>query len=66
VVWLNVCSETGLLFNHSIEVGIDIVEMYDRVEEAPSQIIHINKITAKNEIKLPSEDTIFQGVKASG
>jgi len=32
----------------------------------PSQMIHINIITAKKEIKEPREETTFQVVKESG
>jgi hypothetical protein len=37
-----------------------------RDEDMASQIIHINMITETNEIRDPSEEITFHGVKASG
>jgi len=64
--WLKVCSDTGEGLSHSMEVEILLLLIHLREEEIPSQIIHINKITEMNEIKLPSEDTTFHVVKLSG
>jgi hypothetical protein len=66
VVWLKVCSKIGDGFIHSIEVEILYEEIHPREEATPSQIIHMNKITDKNEINLPREETTFHVVKASG
>jgi len=37
-----------------------------REDEKDSQIIKLNKTTATTEVYLPSEETTFQVVKASG
>jgi hypothetical protein len=37
-----------------------------REEDSDSQMIHINRITDKNEIKDPSEEITFQVVNESG
>ncbi len=56
----------GILWNHSIEVEVLFLVNQIREEDSDSQIIHTKKITDKNEIKDPKEDTTFQVVKASG
>lgn len=60
------CSLTGVAFNHSSDELILLEEIGFRVVETPSQMIHMNKMTATKEIRDPSEDTIFQVMKASG
>jgi len=49
-----------------MEVEILYDEIHPREEVMPSQIIHMNRITDKNEIKDPREETTFHVVKASG
>jgi len=61
-----VCSRIGDGFIHSMEVEILYDEIHPREEVMPSQIIHMNRITDKNEIKDPREETTFHVVKASG
>jgi len=61
-----VCSRIGDGFIHSMEVEILYDEIHPREEVIPSQIIHMNRITDKNEIKDPREETTFHVVKASG
>jgi len=65
-VWLKVCSETGNMFIHSVEAEVEFLLIQDREEDMLSQMIHINKITDKKEIRDPKDDTTFQEVKASG
>lgn len=60
------CSRIGDGFIHSMEVEILYDEIHPREEVMPSQIIHMNRITDKNEIKDPREETTFHVVKASG
>ena len=60
------CSRIGDGFIHSMEVEILYDEIHPREEVIPSQIIHMNRITDKNEIKDPREETTFHVVKASG
>jgi len=66
VVWLKVCSLIGEAFIHSIEDEMEFVLIIGRVALKLSQMIHINIIMDKNEIKDPKEEIIFQVVKASG
>jgi len=61
-----VCSRIGDGFIHSMEVEMLYDEIHPREEVIPSQIIHMNRITDKNEIKDPREETTFHVVKASG
>jgi len=61
-----VCSKIGFAFIHSIAVVVFVVLMVLRVEMTPSHKIHMNSITDKKETKDPSEDAMFQDVKASG
>jgi hypothetical protein len=49
-----------------VETFILPKEIRLRVLLKDSHTIHINIITAENEIKDPNEETIFQVVKASG
>lgn len=60
------CSVTGYLFNHSIDEFVLFTNTWDRELDRASQIIHVNMITDKKEIKDPSEEIIFQVVKESG
>jgi len=61
-----VCSKIGDGFIHSMEVEMLYEEIHPRDEVIPSQMIHMNRITDKKEIREPSEDTTFHVVKASG
>jgi hypothetical protein len=53
-------------FIHSVEEGMLLYEMCLRDLVIPSQITHMKRMTDKNEINEPSEETMFHVVKASG
>lgn len=65
-VWLNVCSLTGAAFIHSSVVEFLFCLMVFREFVDPSQTSHTSIITAKNEMREPREDKIFQDVNVSG
>jgi len=61
-----VCSLTGEAFIHSIEEEMEFVLIVGRVVLSLSQIIHMNMIIDRNEIREPREEMVFHVVKASG
>jgi len=61
-----VCSDTGVVFIHSILELVFIKNSHPRDEERASQITHTNITTDKNEIRDPKEEITFHAVKASG
>jgi hypothetical protein len=63
---LKVCSLTGVGFSHSRVEGFLLKNNWFREFLMASHMIHMKKITARNEIKDPREETIFHEVKASG
>jgi len=57
---------TGELFIHSVAVERVIEFREFREETKLSHIIHMNITMAKNEIRDPKDETMFQVVNASG
>ena len=63
---LKVCSLTGEGFPHSKDdLGV-LVKIECRLFDSVSHKIHMNMMTARNEMRDPSEEITFHVVKASG
>ena len=60
------CSSIGFGCAHSVDVFVLLICTILRDLANLSQMIHVNMITAQNEIRDPIEDTTFQVAKASG
>lgn len=63
---MKVCSLIGEEWIHSVETFLLLKLIVLRELLKASQMIHINMITAENEIKDPIDEMIFQEVNASG
>lgn len=60
------CSDTGVVFIHSILELVLAKNSHPREEDSASQMIHTNNTTDKNEIKDPNDEITFHDVKVSG
>ena len=60
------CSDTGVVFIHSMFEFTLEKNSHPREEDIASQMIHTNSTTDKNEIRDPNDEITFHDVKVSG